>query len=114
MQHAILVCVNERALNKERISLGANSVVQSNKEGREVERQSIISPVTALLHPREQGALEDTALKKGNLKGISARESVCAFVCERETEERGTDWYTEGKDAAGETSESGYNKRGKQ
>lgn len=38
MQCAILVWVNERALNKERISLGAGSVVQRNKESREVER----------------------------------------------------------------------------
>lgn len=43
---------------------------------------------------------------------------MCA--CVRETEERGTDWYIEGKDAAGETSESdirrvqqfGHNKQG--
>lgn len=33
---------------------------------------------------------------------------MCICVCdrERETEERGTDWYVEGKDAAGETSEA--------
>lgn len=38
MQCAILVGVNEKALNKERISLGSGSVVQRNKESREVER----------------------------------------------------------------------------
>lgn len=38
MQRAILVWVNERASNKERISPGAGSVVQRNKEDREVER----------------------------------------------------------------------------
>lgn len=38
MQDAILSWVNERALNKDRISLGAGNVVQRNKEGREVER----------------------------------------------------------------------------
>lgn len=38
MQCAILVQVNLRGSNKERISLSAGTVVQGNKESREVER----------------------------------------------------------------------------
>lgn len=106
MQCAISVCVNERAFNKERISLGASSVVQRNKEGREVERWSIISLVTSLLHPREQRALEDTALTKRKLKWMCVPGCVWGRQRDRETEEMRTDWYNESKDAAGKTSEA--------
>lgn len=39
---------------------------------------------------------------------MSVCVSPCGFVrvCVKESEERGTDWYIEGKDAAGETSEA--------
>lgn len=101
MQDAILSWVNERALNKDRISLGAGNVVQSNKEGREVERQSTISPVTARLHLREYSALEDTGLIKAKYKGMRVCVSECCCACEKKREE--AHCYTEGKDAAGET-----------
>lgn len=45
----------------------------------------------ALLHPKERRALEDTALTKGNLKGMSA----CLPVREKQIIMR----YIQGKDA---------------